>query len=126
MRTPDVPTVRKSVLLASASIIAMAIACSDVRAADLPTYPAKAPAAIVKDEWNWWVEGGFTGPPAGDPSIGFLVPAIATFSPGPGWEAAIGFDYRRGEWSPYHINMQFRYGVRTTGAQEISAAAPSR
>ena len=119
MRTPEVPMARKSVLLASASMIAMAVACSDVGAADLPAF-TKAPAAIVKDEWSWWVEGGFTGPPAGDPSIGFLVPAIATFNPGPGWEAAIGFDYKRGEWSPYHISMQFRYGENDRGSRNFS------
>jgi hypothetical protein len=120
MRTPEVPTAQKSMLLASASIMAIAIACSDVGAADLPALPTKTPAAIVKDEWNWWVEGGFTGPPAGDPSIGFLVPAIATFRPGPGWEAAIGFDYQRGEWSPYHISMQLRYGENNKGSRSFS------
>lgn len=120
MRPPEVRAARKRVLLAGASIIAMAVACSDVSAADLPAFPTKAPAAIVKDEWSWWLEGGFTGPPAGDPSIGFLVPAIATFNPGPGWEAAIGFDYKRGEWSPYHVVMQFRYGENDRGSRNFS------
>jgi hypothetical protein len=106
---------RKSGLLASASMIAMAVACTDVSAADLPVFPTKAPP-IVKDQWTWWVEGGFTGPPAGDPSIGLLVPAIASFRPGAGWEAAIGFDYKRAEWSPYHISMQFRYGENNGGS----------
>ena len=119
MRTPEVPTARKNVLLASASILAMAVACSDVSAADLPVLPAKAPAAIdrrMELVGRRWIHG----PPAGDPSIGFLVPAIATFSPGPGWEAAIGFDYRRGEWSPYHISMQFRYGENDRGSRSFS------
>jgi hypothetical protein len=46
MRIPEVPMARKNVLLASASILAMAVACSDVSAADLPVLPTKAPAAI--------------------------------------------------------------------------------
>ena len=39
MRPPEVRAARKRVLLAGASIIAMAVACSDVSAADLPAFP---------------------------------------------------------------------------------------
>ncbi len=116
MRPPEPRWARRSLLLASASMLAIAVACSDVHAADLPV---KAPAAIVKDEWSWWLEGGFTGPPAGDPSIGFTLPAIATFNPRPGWEAAVGFDYARAEWSPYHVIMQFRYGENGGGSRSF-------
>jgi hypothetical protein len=112
MRPYQTGPARQCALLAGASLIAMAVACSEVSAADLPV---KASAAIVKDEWSWWAEGGFTGPPAGDASIGFVAPAIASYDPGPGWEAAIGFDYRRADWSPYHVIMQFRYGENARG-----------
>jgi hypothetical protein len=111
-------TARRSVLLASVSIIAVAVACTEVSAADLAVYPTKAPP-LVSDQWTWWAEGGFTGPPAGDPSLAFLAPATANFSPGSGWEAAIGFDYQRGAWSPYHISMQFRYGENNGGSKNF-------
>jgi hypothetical protein len=123
MRGHPARSARKAVLLASASIIVLAVASSDLRAADL-ALPVKAPPApVVRDVWTWWAEGGFTGPPAGDPAVG--LPPIGPFanvSPGPGWEAAIGFDYAPGNLSPYHISGQFRYGENNRGLAGFSGS----
>lgn len=110
-RAPGRPA-RKTALLVTASMIALAVASSDVRAADLTPILTKAPpVAAVHDVWTWWGEGGFTGRPAGDPAIG-LPPfgPFASLTPGVGYEAAIGFDFQPAQWSPYHVSGQFRYG----------------
>jgi len=111
---------RKAVLLAGASLIALAVATADLHAADLTPMVTKAPpAAVVQDQWTWWGEGGFTFRPGGDPLVGLIVP-LTGLTPGEGWEAAIGFDYRLAYWSPYHISGQFRYGQNNGGSTNFS------
>jgi len=123
MKSRPVRSPSRATLLVSASIIALAVACSELSAADLPPLVTKAPAAVVKDEWTWWVEGGLTGRPGADPQIGLIL--LGTLNPGPGWEAAIGFDYKPANWLPYHISMQGRYGQNGQGSTGfISGAFP--
>jgi hypothetical protein len=131
---------RKGVLLASTSLIALAVATSDLRAqsaqpTQLPTPVAGAP----QGQWSSWSEAGLTGSPATDPAIG-LAPfgPFANLAPGPGWEGAIGFDYRQCDspstpllaraglpapcrLSPYHIGGEFRYGQNNGGSDPFSS-----
>ena len=105
----------RAVLYASVSVLALAAASPQVRAADLnrPALIVKGPV-LVRDEWNVWVEGGafWTGGPNvhfGDP---IDVGRVRT-----GGEGAAGFDVRFGG-TPWHLSGQFRYGggARTSGA----------
>ncbi|HEY4405162.1 MAG TPA: Lpg1974 family pore-forming outer membrane protein [Xanthobacteraceae bacterium] len=108
MKSRPMRPASKATLLVSASVIALAVACSSLSAADLPRLLTKAPAPVVQDQWTWWAEGGLTGRPGADPQIGLVL--LGILNPGPGWEGAIGFDYKRAVWAPYHISMQFRFG----------------
>ena len=93
----------RRVLLASVSVVALITVYSEVHAADItPRMATKAPPAVIRDEWIWWVEGGAFY------SAGDFDPLV----PRPGWggEGAIGFDYKAAAFSPYHISGQFRYG----------------
>ncbi|HET9717991.1 MAG TPA: Lpg1974 family pore-forming outer membrane protein [Pseudolabrys sp.] len=101
--------VRRS-LFVSVSTIALAAASSAVSAADLPVKaPAIAPAPPPRDLWTWWVEGGAFRTEQ-DALFGLSAP-LTGISPHWGWEAAVGFDYRMGAFSPYHLSGQFRYGA---------------
>jgi Legionella pneumophila major outer membrane protein precursor len=118
---------RRGVLLAGASMIALAVACSDVRAQSSQSAPPQG-------QWSSWSEAGLTGHPATDPALGLppLGP-FANMTPGVGWESALGFDYRQVQcevtatllvkapcwqrWSPYHVFGQFRYG-QNNGASD--------
>lgn len=125
MTIPYTQHARKGVLLAGASLIALAIGSADLSAADLKPKVVKArPAVVVKDKWIWWAQGGYTARPAGDPLIGLPIAPLGSFNPGPGWEAAIGFDYLPGTWSPYHISGQFRYGVNNRSSGFGSGPIP--
>jgi hypothetical protein len=125
---------RKTVLLASASLIALAVASSDLRAQSAQSTPPTAGAP--QGQWSSWSEAGLTGHPATDPAIG--LPPLGPFAnmdPGVGWEGAIGFDHRLCEaapapllakanpppcWSPYHIVGQFRYGQNYGGSDPFN------
>jgi len=127
---------RKRVLLASASLIALAVASSDVRAQS--AQPAPATTGAPQGQWSSWSEAGLTGHPALDPAIGLPpVGPVANVDPGSGWEGALGFDYRVGQcaaatapllvkagppcWlSPYHVSGQFRYGQNNGGSDPFS------
>jgi hypothetical protein len=128
--------------LASASILALVVASSDLRAqsAQAQSTPPPAPAASTpQGQWSTWSEAGLTGHPATDPAIG--LPPLGPFTnmdPGLGWEGALGFDYRLAGceattapllvkagpvpcWlSPYHIVGQFRYGQNNGGTDPFS------
>ena len=132
---------RKAVLLASASVIALAVASSDLRAQSAqPTQSPPPTAGAPQGQWSSWSEAGLTGHPALDPAIG--LPPLGPFAnidPGVGWEGALGFDYRLGRceattgpllvkagpapcWlSPYHISGQFRYGQDNGGSDPFSS-----
>jgi hypothetical protein len=97
-------------LYATVSVFALAAASPKVRGADLPVKapPALIPAAVVRDEWNVWVEGGAfwtRGANNSDP--------VNVGRDPPGGEGAAGFDYLIGG-TPYHLSGQFRYGVAST------------
>jgi opacity protein-like surface antigen len=127
---------RKRVLLASASLVALAVASSDLRAQSTQSTPATTGAP--QGQWSSWSEAGLTGHPALDPAIGLppLGP-VANVDPGSGWEGALGFDYHLGQcgaatapllvkagppcWlSPYHVSGQFRYGQNNGGSDPFS------
>ena len=96
-------------LFAGVSSIALAAASSAVSAADLPVKaPVVAPAPAPRDLWTWWIEGGAFD--TADPYFGLSAP-FNGITPRWGWEGAIGFDYRMGAFSPYHLSGQFRYGA---------------
>jgi hypothetical protein len=132
---------RKGVLLAGASMVALAVACSDLRAqsAQSPQSAQSSQSAAPQGQWSSWSEAGLTGHPALDPAIG--LPPLGPFadlSPGVGWEAAVGFDYQPAQCeattapllvkanprpcrlSPYHIVGQFRYGQNNGGSDPFS------
>jgi hypothetical protein len=108
---------RKRVLLASASLIALTVASSDLRAQSAQSTPPTTGAP--QGQWSSWSEAGLTGHPATDPAIG-LPPfgPFANLGPGAGWTAAAGFDYRPVQ-SPYLFSGQFRYD------QNYGASAPT-
>lgn len=113
---------RKGVLLAGASMIALIVASTDLYAADLTPVVTKAPPpAVVQNQWSWWVEGGYTFRPGNDPAVGLTLPPFTNLEPGPGWEAAIGFDYRLANGSPYHFSGQFRYGQNNKGSTNFTS-----
>jgi len=97
----------RAALLAGASVLVLAFASPQLRAADLSAKPLRAPAP--PPTWSWWFEGGPIASPAGDPLIGFA-PVLTNIDPGTGWEMAGGFDYRAAAFSPYVYSAQFRYG----------------
>ena len=126
---------RKRVLLASASLITLAVACSDVHAQSAQSAPPTTGAP--QGQWSSWSEAGLTGHPALDPALGLSpLGPFANVDPGFGWESAIGFDYRqalcearatllvkapcRQRWSPYHVFGQFRYGQNSGASDPIS------
>src|ERR1700683_1113740 len=129
---------RRGVLLAGTSLIALAVACSDLRA------QSATQSAPPQGQWSTWSESGLTGHPATDPALGLppLGP-FANMAPGVGWESALGFDYRLGQceaptatllvkanpapcWqSPYHIIGQFRYGQNYGGSDPVSRTSVS-
>jgi hypothetical protein len=131
---------RKRVLLASAPLIALAVASSDLRAQSAQSPPSPPPTVgTPKGQWSSWSEAGLTGHPALDPAIG--LPPLGPFAnvdPGIGWEGALGFDYRLAGceatsaplllkagpapcWlSPYHISGQFRYGQNSGESDPFS------
>jgi opacity protein-like surface antigen len=104
----------RTLLFAGVSLLALAAASPQVRAADLsrPALVVKGPVPFIRDQWNVWVEGGafWTGGENvhfGDPVD---VGRVRT-----GGEGAAGFDYWIGG-TPWHLSGQFRYGgARTSG-----------
>jgi opacity protein-like surface antigen len=127
---------RKPVLLATVSLIALAVASSDLRAQSAQSPPPAASAP--QGQWSSWSEAGLTGHPATDPAIGLppLGP-FANLTPGAGWEGALGFDYHLAQCgasaapllakanpapclSPYHVFGQFRYGQNNGGSDPFS------
>jgi hypothetical protein len=104
----------KGTLLASASVLAIAISVPQAIAADMPvkappmhTY---APAPVV-NPWTWWVEGGAQGL-VGDPYVPGFTPPFDAEPKSWGWSAAIGFDYRFN--AAWHLSAAFRYGSNKT------------
>jgi hypothetical protein len=130
---------RKGALLASASLIALAIASSDLRAQSVQSTPPPPAVGAPQGQWSTWSEAGLTGHPATDPAIGLppLGP-FANMTPGVGWEGALGFDYQLACEAatapfltkanparcllPYHIVGQFRYGQNAGGSDPFSLA----
>ncbi len=86
----------------------------NVSAADLSAPPAvvrKAPPAIAKDTWSWWIEGGaFTTGGIGSGGAPFGVQGLG-IKPNWGGEGAIGFDWQGTAFAPWHLSAQFRYGT---------------
>jgi hypothetical protein len=101
---------RRLTLLAGVSVVALAAAAPNAVAADLSKpaiTKAPPPAAVVKERWSWWLEGGAFNM-SGDPAT-----AGASFLGGrPKWgpEGAAGFDWQPQGWGPWHLSGQFRYG----------------
>jgi major outer membrane protein len=128
---------RKGVLLASASLIALSVASSDLRAQSAQSTPPPPAVGAPQGQWSSWSEAGLTGHPATDPAIGLppLGP-FANMTPGVGWEGALGFDYQLACeaatapflaeanaarcLSPYHVVGQFRYGQNKGGSDPFS------
>jgi Legionella pneumophila major outer membrane protein precursor len=101
-------------LLAGVSALALAAAAQNVRAADLtPRMATKAPAAIVKESWTWWVEGGAfqTGGKAVNDFGDTIFGVFPGYNPDWGAEGAVGFDWSPQAYSPWHVSAQFRYGA---------------
>ena len=95
----------RAALLVSTSVVTLALALPEARAADLPGRPMYTKAAPIEPlpQWTWYLEGG-----------GFNTTGDTLFGVGEtkakfGWEGAIGLDYRIAG-SPWHISAQFRYG----------------
>jgi hypothetical protein len=130
---------RKPVLLATASLLALAVASSDLRAQSAQsTGSPPSTASAPPGQWSSWSEAGLTGHPALDPALG--LPPLGPFAdltPGAGWEGALGFDYRLAQcgattapWlvkanpapclSPYHVFGQFRYGQNNGASDPFS------
>lgn len=105
MRTYVKSTSLRAALFVSASVISLAVASPEVRAADLPAKPVYTKAAPLAPlpQWTWYIEGG-----AFNTSGGTLFDLDGTKAKA-GWEGAIGLDYRIAA-SPWHISAQFRYG----------------
>src|SRR5664280_387654 len=95
----------RAALLVSASVMSLAAASPEVRAADLPARPMYTKAAPIEPTplWTWYLEGG-----AFNTSGGTLF-GLAETKARPGWEGAVGLDYRIAA-TPWHISAQFRYG----------------
>jgi hypothetical protein len=130
---------RKGMLLAGTSLIALAIASSDLRAQSAQSTQSPPPTTgAPQGQWSSWSEAGLTGHPATDPALG-LPPygPFANLDPGAGWEGALGFDHRLGCdaptaplfvkagsapcWlSPYHVSGQFRYGQNSGASDPFS------
>jgi Legionella pneumophila major outer membrane protein precursor len=105
-------TKSRSFLYAGVSVIALAAASPQVRGADLtrPALFVKAPVAVVRDEWNVWVEGGAFWTGGGNVHVG---DPIDVGRVQPGGEGAAGFDYWFGG-TPWHLSGQVRYGAAKT------------
>ena len=95
----------RAALLVSTSVVTLALALPEARAADIPMKPMYTKAAPIEPQplWTWYIEGG-----------GFNTTGDTLFGAGEtkakfGWEGAIGLDYRIAG-SPWHISGQFRYG----------------
>jgi hypothetical protein len=99
---------RKALLLASVSMIALAVASPDLRAQQQQS--SASTTGAPQGQSSVWSEAGLTGQPATDPAIG-LPPygPFANVGPGAGWTAAVGFDYQPAQGSPYLVSGQFRY-----------------
>jgi len=123
-------------LLAGVSVVALAAASPNAGAADLSSPMAKkapppTPAAVVKERWDWWIEGGAMNVGGGD-----INPGAPGFGNKAGWgpEGAIGFDWQ--PVGPMHVVGQFRYGTAqksrpfsfnaTGGGTTISATGSQR
>ncbi len=115
-------------LLAGASVVALAAAAPNAVAADLSKpaiTKAPPPAAVVKERWSWWLEGGAVNP-AGDPAT----VGLTFFGPRARWgaEGAAGFDWQPQAFAQWHLSGQFRYGQaqRSTPVRgTLTAIAPS-
>jgi hypothetical protein len=109
-------------LLAGASVLALVAAAPNAGAADMSAPMAKKappPAAIVKERWSWWIEGGAVDPSGDSFNFG---PRLSSIKPKWGWEGAAGFDWMPG-WGPWHVSGQFRYGSaqKTQGFNSFGA-----
>jgi hypothetical protein len=94
----------RGALLVSASVMSLAVASTEVWAADMPTKATYKAAPIEPlPVWTWYLEGG-----GFNTSGGTLFGSDETKAR-PGWEGAIGLDYRIAG-SPWHVSAQFRYG----------------
>ena len=99
-------------LLAGASVVALAAAAPNADAADMAKPAIKKappPAAIVKERWTWWIEGGAFNS-AGD-DVNFAGPL--RLKPKWGGEGAAGFDWKPATFQAWHLSGQFRYGAAT-------------
>jgi hypothetical protein len=95
-------------LLAGASVVALAAGAPSAGAADMnkPNLTKAPPAAVVKERFTWWIEGGAFNPSGDSFSLGA---ALSNIRPQWGGEGAAGFDWQPG-WGPWHLSGQFRYG----------------
>jgi hypothetical protein len=113
-------------LLAGVSALAVAVAAPHALAADIPIL-TKAPAAPARGDLTFFLEGGgfWTG---GDQVASSFDTATGEsqfgLRPRLGWDAAIGFDYRFAT-SPWHVNMQFRYGEAKSSTSSFAAPIAS-
>src|SRR5260370_42622312 len=90
-------------LLAGVSVVGLAAASTNAGAADMAAPMAKKappPAAVVKDRWSWWIEGGAFGSGGGD--VNFAGPV--GLKPNWGAEGAIGFDWQAAAFAPWHFS----------------------
>jgi outer membrane immunogenic protein len=107
---------RRDVLLAGVSALALAAGSPEALAADLPKPSLYTKAPIAGDPpWTWWIEGAAFWTGGGKdrfvPPLGPGGSPLASFNGGPGWEGAIGVDYR---FDPvWHVSADFRYGALT-------------
>ena len=94
-------TTARTLLLATASTIALTVYTPRTLAADLPQRKVVTKAPVVKAETpaqtNWFVEGAAFWT-AGNPGHFFFGPT--EIKPRVGWEGAIGFDHRFPSNSP--------------------------
>jgi Legionella pneumophila major outer membrane protein precursor len=99
----------RTLLLTSVSAISLAAASLEARAADLqrPALITKAPAFYVESPWSFWAEGGAFWTGGSDVNFG---DPISVGRVKPGWEGAVGFDYRF-QNTPWHVSAQVRYGI---------------
>ena len=118
--------VRKSILLAGVSALAILAVRPAAQAADLAPEPIYKAPPTFQDRWSFWVEGGTQAVTGGDPSIPALTPGFTPRKKTWGLGFAGAVDYRID--SVWHVSAAYRAGVNksrtTSSSQQATVTSP--